>query len=152
MKPNQQFINMIAMLYEQRQTTISRQDLTRHQNNETSFYAISRMVTRNGYIVTQTEPFSEQMIIELDKGCDNMYFISKQETTRFIRATPLEFTLLQGAGILYWQVRSTTGSVYTAVKLMSPDGCVQLKLITSDEITQMIYNVCELPAHFAPKF
>ena len=151
MKPNQQFINMVTMLFQQRQTTVSRHDLVKHQANQTVFYPISRMVARNGNLITQTEPFSEDVIIELDAGCDHMYFISAQSTISFMRTSPLDFTAIDGGGFLYWQVRSVEGTEYTVVKMMSSDGCVQIKLITSDEITQTIYNVCELPAHMGPK-
>ena len=152
MKPSQQFQNMIAMLYQSRQKTISNLDLIKHRDNEVAFYSISKMVVNGLSVKSQTEAFSDQTFIEIDKGANNLNVIKENKVLKYRRISPMEFTIHEGKGLLYWKVQHMILQDFIVVKLMSEDGCVQIKLISEDQQTQTIYNVCELPSQFNRTF
>lgn len=150
MKPDQQFINMIGLLYQSRQPQVTNLDLIKHTNQATAFYSISMITMRNGHAQSQTPPFSDRTIIEIDKGANHLNIIAEGIVTQYTRTSPLEYLDISGKGHVHWNVVNTNRQVFVAVKLMSPDGGVQIKLITADEVTQFVYNVCELPNHMKP--
>ena len=87
MVPSQQFQNMIAMLFQSRQNAVSNLDLIKHRDNKTAFYPITEMRCRNTSIISQTQPFSNSKIIEIEKGGDNVYIISENSTTQYKRTS-----------------------------------------------------------------
>lgn len=145
MKPTQQFINMIGNLYQSRQKAVTNSDYNKHNNGSVSFYIISEMTVQDFKVVKQTEPFSDQKLIEIGKNVVDMVIGNDQSQTEYKRTDSMKFELHEGNGLLHWKVQNTRGEKFTVVKLLAPDGCVQLKLITADNKTQYVYNVCELP-------
>ena len=78
--------------------------------------------------------------------------IKENKVLKYRRISPMEFTIHEGKGLLYWKVQHMILQDFIVVKLMSEDGCVQIKLISEDQQTQTIYNVCELPSQFNRTF
>lgn len=145
MRPTQQFVNMIGVLYQSRQKAITQSDYNKHHNGPVTFYIMSEIVMQNGRIVSQSEPFSNQKLIEVGKNVEEMIIGTDQSYQEYKRKDFMKFESMQGQGLLHWKVQNNRGENFTAVKLMSPDGCVQLKIISDDQTTQWVYNVCELP-------
>jgi hypothetical protein len=66
----------------------------------------------------------------------------------YSRVTKMELSHHNGQALLHWRVLDQLEGFYTVVKLMSPDGFVQIKFITDYDTKQIIHNVCELPNNF----
>ncbi len=145
MKPTQQFITMIAGLFQSRQKAITNSDYNKHHNGPITFYIMSEITMLDSKIIKQTEAFSDQKLIEVGKNVVDMVIGDDQNYQEYKRTDFMKFETHQGQGLLHWRMQNNRGDMFTVVKLMSPDGCVQLKLITADNRTQYVYSVCELP-------
>ncbi|WP_423149771.1 hypothetical protein [Rubrolithibacter danxiaensis] len=144
-KPSQSFINMIRVLMQSKQHSITNSDYNKIRNGDTSFYIISEMTFKNFNVIKQTEPFSDQKMIEISKEGKTMVIGTESQQTEYRKTSSIELTDYNGNKLLHWKVENQNKEAFTVVKLLSPDGFLQLKLITADESTQFIYNVCELP-------
>jgi len=145
MKPTRQFINMISVLFQDRQKSISNDDLVKHRNQSISYYSISQAKFVNMQIVSQTEPFSDQIIIEIEQNANRLIIGTDQKQNVYRKLSNMELSYANGQPLVHWRVSAADDSTFTAIKLIAPDGMVQLKLISFDNTTQIIHNVCELP-------
>ncbi len=145
MKPTPQFVNMISSLYQSRQKTITNSDYLKHHSNVVTFYIMSEILLQGGKIVKQTELFSDQKLIEVGKNVESMIIGNDQNQVEYKKTNIMNFDMHEGKGLLHWKVQNSRGENFTVVKLMTPDDCVQIKLISADQTTQWLYNVCELP-------
>jgi hypothetical protein len=145
MKPSQQFINMISLLFQNRQKAISNDDLIKHSNQNISFYSISQAKFVNMKIVSQTEPFSDQVIIEIEQNANRLIIGTDQGERVYRKLSNMELAYANGQPLIHWRVSNADHSMFTVVKLLAPDSMLQLKLISFDNTIQIIHNVCELP-------
>jgi hypothetical protein len=145
MKPNQQFINMITGFYQSRQKSITNSDYNKHHNGSTTFYVLSEARMQSLSVVHQTEVFSDQKLIEVSKNAQSFIIGDDRNQTEYKRIEPMKLDTYQGNSFLHWKVESPVKEQLTVIKLMSPDGCLQFKLMSADQKTQWVYNVCELP-------
>ncbi|NEU09793.1 hypothetical protein GZH53_15810 [Flavihumibacter sp. R14] len=145
MKPTQPFINMISGFYQLRQKSVTNSDYNKHHNGSISFYVLSEARMESLKVVHQTEPFSDQKMIEISKNAESFIIGDDRNQTEYKRVTPMKLETYEGKSFLHWNVESMNKVQLTVIKLMSPDGCVQLKLMSADRKTQWVYNVCELP-------
>lgn len=136
---------MISALFQSRQKSITHNDYNKHHNGPTSFYVISEMKMENLKVVSQTEAFSDQKLIEISKNAQTIVMGDDKNQTEYKRITSMQLQDFQGKNLLHWEVETSSKVKFTVVKLMSPDGCVQFKFISADSKTQWVYNVCELP-------
>jgi hypothetical protein len=148
MKPSPQFINMISVLYQQRQKAITNNDLIKHSNQSLTFYSISEAKFVNLRIISQTDHFSDQVMIEIEQNATRMIIGTDREEKIYRKLSNMELTNADGHNLIHWRVSDSDHNMFTAVKLISPDGAVQIKLISFDNTTQIIHNVCELPNNF----
>lgn len=144
-KPTQQFIQLITGLLQHRQKGITSADLVKHNNQAVTFYSISEFKYNNMQLVKQTESFSDAVMIEIEPKANKMIIGTEQSQNVYVPVTKMELSQHNGQSLLHWTVMDYAGAIYKVVKLMSPDGFVQIKLIPTDRNEQFIHNVCELP-------
>ena len=146
MRPNQQFINMINAFFLSRQKEVTSLDYKKHYNETTTFYIMSEVRMENLKSVYQTELFSDQKLIEISENAETFMIGNNISQREYKKTSPMKLENYQGNSFLHWKVESPNREQLTVIKLMSPDGCVQFKLMSADQKTQWVYNVCELPS------
>lgn len=145
MKPSEQFKNTILGLLQTSQKTITNQDLAKHNSQAVTYYLISKMIYRNGDLHRWTEPFSDRTLIELSAKCDSIKI--PENIHSLSRISEVEFLSHGGNNFIAWVAKTSLFDQMTIVKIISPDGVTQIKVISKDQKEQIIYNVCELPTH-----
>lgn len=135
------------MLFQNRQKAITNADIVKHNNNDVSFYSISQAIFNNMRLVSSTPHFSDQVMIEIERNANNMIIGTDREQKVYRKVSEMQLAHHDGNGLLHWIVTDDRNNKFTAVKLIAPDGMVQIKLISADNTTQIIHNVCELPQH-----
>lgn len=145
MKPNQQFINMISALFQNKQKSITQADVAKHNNHNVTFYSISHARFANMQMIIKTEAFSDQILIEIERNATRTIIGTDQQQKIYRKLSDLQLSYHNGQGLLHWTVANENDEVFTIVKLLAVDGTLQLKLISADTTTQIIHNLCELP-------
>lgn len=144
--PSKEFKMMITSFLQNRQTSVSTNDVSKHSNRTIDFYSISKIKMNGNSIVSQTTPLSEDQMIEIKQGGSTLTIYDDINREEYVQVSAMNFTTHQGKGLLYWTAKNRLGEVYTIVKLMSPDGFVQIKLIHPNQQIQIVHNVCEMPS------
>ncbi|PTQ96832.1 hypothetical protein C8P68_104323 [Mucilaginibacter yixingensis] len=138
---------MIAVLYNQRQRSVTQDDITKHNNSEVHFYSISQMTTANNTLVSSTTPFSNSVLIAIDRGANWTTIGDERQEIKYRRTSPMSYEVVNGKGLIYWTATRNDQTLnFVIVKLISEDGCVQIKIIPENSPNQTIHNVCELPS------
>ncbi|MDF2435354.1 MAG: hypothetical protein JWP44_4985, partial [Mucilaginibacter sp.] len=145
MKPNQQFINMVSALFQNKQKSITQADITKHNNHNVTFYSISHARFVNMQMINKTEAFSDQLLIEIERNATRIIIGTDREEKIYRKLSDLQLSYHNGQGLLHWTVANENDEVFTVVKLLATDGTPQIKVISADTTIQIIHNVCELP-------
>jgi len=136
---------MISVLFQQRQKTITHDDLIKHNSRAVTFYSISKGKFVNDRLTDKTQPFSEQILIEIERGANRMIIGTDLSTDIYTRISPIEIDQYNGKGYLFWWATNERNAKYLVAKLLADDGTLQIKLVTEDNITHVVHNICELP-------
>lgn len=147
-KPRQNFIEYIQRTLQDRQKEISNADLVKHRNQTVRFYSVYEFKFKDMRPVRQTNPFSDMIMIEIEPNGKKMTIGSEQNKWAYFQVSDMDIGYHEGKALLYWTAMDMSETVYTVVKLMSPDGIIQIKLISKDGKQQDIHSVCELPTNF----
>ncbi len=145
MGPSQQFKSAVLGLLHNAPKTITSADITKHNSQETTYYIISRMIYKNNQLYDSSTPFTDKGLIVLKRNADSAKF--PDHLFAYSRTSPIELLSHSGKNFLAWVATGNFSEPYTIVKIISPDGVTQFKVISQDQTEQRIYNVCELPAH-----
>jgi hypothetical protein len=145
MGPSQQFKSAILGLLQNSPKTISSQDLIKHNGQATTYYIISSMVFKNNQLQKSTDPFSEKGLLEVSRAADKVKV--PYEVFSYNRSSAIELLNHQGKNFIAWVATDGFGRDVTIVKIISPDGVTQIKVISKDQTEQVIFNVCELPSY-----
>lgn len=117
----------------------------RHTDQSFTYYSISQAKFIDEKLVSSTQPCSDKVMIEISRHAYEMIIGTDEYQTVYKGLTLMEMAIYNKQKMLHWRVSDDKNNIYTAVKLMSPEGIVQIKLISSDNKVQIIHNVCELP-------
>ena len=128
-----------------RQRAITRDDLTKHNSRDVSFYSLSYGVFENERLKSKTELFSEQKLIEIERNASRMVIGDNVSQKVYRLVSPLEFAMHMGNGFLHWRAIDEYNVQHLIAKLISPDGTPQIKIVNENNGNCVIHNVCELP-------
>jgi hypothetical protein len=145
MRPSQQFINMISALFQKRQIAITIDDMVKHNKSAFTFYSISEGHFVNERLIRKTEAFSDQIMIEIDRGANKTIVGTPSSNAIYTRTTSIQFGHTNGKGFIYWQANDQRNNQFYIVKLLADDGTMQIKIMTADQKSMTIHNVCQLP-------
>jgi len=145
MKPNQQFINMITKLFQQRKTTLTREDFTMHNSRAVTFYSISQGKFVNNQLFNKTNAFSEQVMIEIERGFSQVIIGTDTSQTVYRRLSSAEFDTYAGRGYIHWQATDSRGTTYLMARIMADDATPQLKIVNTSDGATVVHNICQLP-------
>jgi hypothetical protein len=145
MKPSQQFINMISALFQKRQKAITIDDMVKHNQSAFTFYSISEGRFSGERLIKKTEAFSDQIMIEIERGANKTIVGTPVLNDIYTRTTAIKFDHTGGKGFIYWQANDSRNNQFYIVKLLADDGTMQIKIMTADQKSMTIHNVCQLP-------
>lgn len=103
------------------------------------------MKYRNGQMVSATQPFDDSYIITIKRRAESLKV--QFDIQPYMRTSEIELLSHQGKNFLAWVAEGAFDIPATIVKIISPDGVTQIKIISQDQTEQQIFNVCELPSH-----
>ena len=145
MGPSQPFKSAVLGLLPNAPKTITSADITKHNSQEITYYVISKMVYKNNILTDSTSPFTGKSLLIVRPGADFMRV--PDHLSGYKRVSPIELLSHGGKNFLAWVAEGNFAIQVTIVKIISPDGVTQFKVISKDQTEQRIYNVCELPSH-----
>lgn len=145
MGPSQQFKSAVLALLQNAPKTITSADVTKHSNQDTTYYIVSTMVYKKNLPPDVEPPFYRKGLLTV-KGKDAKLRVP-DHFSAYSRVSPIELLSHEGKNFLAWVAEGNFSEQVTIVKIISPDGVTQFKVISKDQTEQKIYNVCELPSH-----
>jgi hypothetical protein len=120
-------------------------EMFRHMDQSVTYYSISQAKFVNMKLVSETSPFSDSILIEIERLGYRLFIGREDVKEEYLLLSNMECNIHNGQRLIHWTVADKHYNRFTVVKLLAPDGIVQIKLISSDNQTQIIHNVCELP-------
>ena len=145
MRPTPQFIQMIKTIFQNRTQSITQNDIRKHNTRAISYYSMSSGKVVNNQVVSNTEAFSEQIMIEIERGAYKVIVGTPTSNTIYSKTSPIDFNQLNGKGYIHWDAVDGTGKKFIIVKMLANDFTTQIKITTPDQQNYVIHNVCELP-------
>lgn len=146
MKPTQQFIQMIAGFLPNQPKIITRNDIIKHNTRDITYYSVCQGNFINNVLKSQTAVFSDQILIDIQKGANKVIIGTDLSETVYTRTSPIEFDNADGKGFLCWNAVDKIGKSYIIAKMLAEDRSIQIKIISPSGFDYSVHNVCELPA------
>lgn len=137
---------MIASLLPLQPKEITRNDIIKHNARDVTYYSVCQGTFINNVLKSQTAVFSDQILVDIQKGANKVVIGTEHLETVYTRTSPIQFENPGKQAFLCWNAIDKNGKDYIIAKMLAEDGSMQIKVLSPKSMDQIVHNVVELPA------